>query len=76
MNCYQFQRYIEHNCFETREKWKELSKDPIFIPIYDTNIHEEKELALQRLKKIIQYKVFSVFDFVKNPLNVFANHEM
>lgn len=32
-------------------------------------------MALERLKVVAKNKVFSVFDFHKNPLNVFANHE-
>lgn len=67
---------MDHNCYDLRNKWRELSKDPIFFPIYDTTIREEKELALERLKKLASKKLFSVFDFIKNPLNVFANHEM
>jgi acyl-CoA oxidase len=32
-------------------------------------------LALEQLKKISENKFISVFDFEKNPLNVFAVHE-
>lgn len=71
-----FQRVLEHSCFETRAKWRELTKDPLFTPRYDLSLPEAKELALRRLQKVASAKVFSVFDFLNNPLNVFANHEM
>lgn len=70
------ERALDRNCLETRNKWKELSKDPIFTPRYNLSLREAKDLALLRLQKVAAAKVFSVFDFLNNPLNVFANHEM
>ncbi|EGR32602.1 hypothetical protein IMG5_076320 [Ichthyophthirius multifiliis] len=72
----EFQRFLDNNSYETREKWKQFTKDPIFIPRHNLSLKAQKDLALERLKIVSQNKVFSVYDFSKNPLNVFANHEM
>jgi len=71
-----FLQIIDRSCFETRAKWREFSKDPLFLPRYDISLADAKDLALKRLQKVASNKVFSVLDFLKNPLNVFANHEM
>ena len=67
---------LDHNCHSTRSKWRALASDPLFIPRYDISLLEAKDLALKRLQLVADAKVFSVFDFLHNPLNVFANHEM
>lgn len=61
---------------ETREKFFELSKDPLFTPVYDISIRDQKTLAQERLKKIADAKLVSVRDFVKNPDNIFTMHEL
>lgn len=71
-----FLETIDRSCLLTRQKWRELSKNPIFVPRFDISLSEAKELALKRLKIVADAKVFSVFDFLENPLNFFANHEM
>ncbi|KAG9290773.1 hypothetical protein G9A89_011736 [Geosiphon pyriformis] len=53
-----------------------MATDPIFIPRYNIPLELERELALQRLQRIADCGFLSVFDFEKNPLNVFAVHEM
>src|SRR5579871_3935555 len=49
-----------------------IANDPIYIPRYDVSLEFERELALQRLKKLADKGFISVFDFEKNPLNIFA----
>lgn len=71
-----FQTYLDHDNHETRAKWKEFTKQEIFQPRFDISMQEAKHLAFSRLKVVAENKVFSAFDFVNNPLNVFANHEM
>ncbi|EGR32939.1 hypothetical protein IMG5_065950 [Ichthyophthirius multifiliis] len=73
---FEFAQFLDNNCFETRKKYKEFSKDPIFIPRNNLSLREQKDLALQRLQIFAKNKVFSVHDFSQNPLNVFCNHEM
>jgi acyl-CoA oxidase len=49
-----------------------IANDPIYIPRYNITLELERELALQRLKKLADKGFISVFDFEKNPLNIFA----
>ncbi|RIA89804.1 acyl-CoA dehydrogenase/oxidase [Glomus cerebriforme] len=53
-----------------------IANDPIYIPRYNIPLEFERELALQRLKKLADKGFISVFDFEKNPLNIFAAHEI
>ncbi|CAJ0761701.1 23876_t:CDS:2 [Entrophospora sp. SA101] len=53
-----------------------MASDPIYIPRYNVSLEFERELALQRLKKLADQKFISVLDFEKNPLNIFAAHEI
>lgn len=71
-----FVTFLDRNCHDLRNKWKEFTKDPVFIPIFNLGMNEQKELAYKRLKKLADQKLFSAFDFFENPLKVFANHEM
>ncbi|KAL4462141.1 hypothetical protein ABPG72_010457 [Tetrahymena utriculariae] len=73
---HEFAKVLDGSCHETRKKWKEFSQDPLFVPRYNISLREQKDLALERLKIVAKNRVFSVHDFAKNPLNVFANHEM
>ncbi len=61
---------------ETRQKIYNIAKDPLFTPIYDLSIRNQKELAQQRLKAISSAKVVSIKDFLSNPENIFTMHEM
>jgi hypothetical protein len=61
---------------ETREKYSEIVKDPLFTPIYDISIRDQKELAQRRLKKVAEFKLVSVKDFKRDPENIFTMHEM
>ena len=78
--CYFFSKEIEESLNnknrDTREKLFQLVKDPIFTPIYDISIRNQKELAQRRLKKIAEAKIVSVRDFKKDPENIFTMHEL
>lgn len=52
-----------------------MVKDPIFVPRYDVSLEFERQIALDRLKRIASNGFISVLDFEKNPLNIFAAHE-
>lgn len=71
-----FQRFIEHDNFSTRESLKALGKDELFNPRYNISLDDQRELALQRLKKVAETKAVSVTDFEFNPQNIFAAHEV
>jgi acyl-CoA oxidase len=60
----------------TRDKFSEIVKDPLFTPVYDVSIRNQKEVAQKRLKKIADSKLVSVKDFKTNPENIFTMHEL
>ncbi len=65
----------------TRAKISEIAKDPIFTPVYDVSLRQTKEIALERLKKVMGSKTnntppVSIRDFLTNPENIFTTHEM
>ncbi|KAF0723665.1 hypothetical protein AaE_009850, partial [Aphanomyces astaci] len=57
-------------------KLRELFKDPIYRPKYNVPLHEERELAYKRLKKLCERNIISVKDFRTNPRNIFTTHEI
>ena len=52
------QKILDHDNFEAREGLKNLFKEKLFIPRYSIPINEERELALSRLKRIADKKLF------------------
>jgi len=50
-------------------------RDPLFIPRWNISIEEERELALERLRRLCHSGNFSITDFRHNPLRIFAAHE-
>ncbi|KAF9996304.1 hypothetical protein BGZ79_009969 [Entomortierella chlamydospora] len=52
------------------------SKDPIYIPRHDISLAAHRELAHRRLDRLAQQGFISVIDFEKDPLRIFAAHEM
>ena len=69
-------RLLDHDNYATRDGLKELFKDPLFTPRYNLALSTERELALQRLQKVCDSKLFSVKDFRTNPSNIFTAHEV
>lgn len=67
---------LDNHNHKTREGLRELFKDPIFVPKYNMNLEEERQLAYDRLKRICNSGLFSVKDFWTNPRNIFAAHEI
>ena len=71
-----FQRVIENDNYETREKYRELGRDPIMTPVYNIGLPLSRELALERLQRVASLRATSVTDFGSNPRNIFSTHEM
>ena len=67
---------IDHDNHEKRDELRKFLGQPLMVPKYNIPLEEERELALQRLKSICDAGFISVLDFVHNPLNVFAAHEL
>jgi acyl-CoA oxidase len=61
---------------EKRNKWFELMKNPIFTPKYMLTLDQQRELAMQRIQVVSDAKLFSIFDFENDPINIFTAHEM
>jgi hypothetical protein len=60
-----------------RQKWFDLiDKNPIFYPVYNITLDEQRELAYKRIKAVSDAGLFSIFDFDNDPLNLFTCHEM
>ena len=72
----QLQAMLDHDCPEERRQLKQLMvHDPLFIPKWNLPLEEERELALERLKRLCHSGNFSILDFRRNPLRIFAAHE-
>ena len=61
---------------EKRDKWMALMKNPIFTPRYMLTLDQQRELAMQRIQVVSDAKLFSIFDFENDPINIFTAHEM
>lgn len=72
----ELQKVLDHDNHEVRQRMKEFMKQDVYIPRYDVDLREERELALERLKRICQAGFLSVTDFRHNPLRIFAAHEI
>merc|ERR1719245_1647889 len=67
---------LDHDNHEMRDNFREFMKQPLFQPRFDLTLEEEREVALQRLKACCDAGFISVLDFHRNPLKVFAAHEL
>ena len=75
-NLYSLQQILEPDNKDTRQRLRELFKNPLFLPKFTLTLEEERQVALERLQAICDADVISIFDFERNPLNIFAVHEM
>ena len=67
---------LDHDNHEMRNEFREFMKQPLFQPRFDLTLEEEREVALQRLQACCDGGFISVLDFHRNPLKVFAAHEL
>ncbi len=67
---------LENDNHDLRAKMKQTLKDPVFKPLYNLSLDEERELAYQRLKKFLGEGHISVYDFQTDPRRIFAAHEI
>jgi len=72
---HQIQHILENDNHENRKGLKKLLADPLFTLRFNVSLRYEREIALERLKHIAEHGFISVFDFERNPLNIFAAHE-
>ncbi|KAI8827148.1 acyl-CoA dehydrogenase/oxidase [Fimicolochytrium jonesii] len=77
-NTERFTYVLEADNQEKRARFKDYIRQNLqtFTPRYDVSLRYQREIALERLKKVTEAGFISVLDFEKNPLNVFAAHEI
>lgn len=63
---------------DNRAKFKKYMTDnrDLFVPRFDIPLTEERDRAFARLQSVARQGFISVLDFERNPLNVFAAHEL
>jgi acyl-CoA oxidase len=67
---------LDHDNHANRDNLREFFRKSVFVPRFDVSLRYEREVAYERLRQIIENKFISIFDFEKNPLNIFAVHEL
>ncbi|GIL42328.1 hypothetical protein Vafri_343 [Volvox africanus] len=72
----ELQCILDHDNHEHRQAMKEFMNDDLYVPQYDISLRDERELALQRLKRVCRAGFISVSDFRTNPFRIFAAHEV
>lgn len=75
-NVNELKRVFDHDNFDKRDAFRALADEPLFVPRHNVSLSYERELALDRLKRVSETKMISVFDFEKNPLNVMAGERL
>lgn len=70
------QMLLDHDNYEMRHRMKEFAKQDLYIPRYDISLEEDRELALERLRRICQAGFVSITHFRHDPLKIFAAHEI
>jgi acyl-CoA oxidase len=56
-------KLLDHDNFDMRREMKEFMKRDIYVPRYDMDLRDERELALERLKGVCHAGFISVKDF-------------
>ena len=59
-----------------RQKWVDLVKgNPVFVQRSNVSLDEHREMAYRKIKAVSDAKMFSIFDFENDPVNIFTAHE-
>ena len=61
---------------EKIQKWHALFKDSVFFPKQNLTLDQQRDIAFKRLKKVADAKLFSIYDFDRDPKNILTAHEM
>jgi acyl-CoA oxidase len=54
---------LDHDHHDARQKMREFLKDPIYTPVYNVSMKYQRDVALERLRKICESGFISVTDF-------------
>eukprot|EP00834_Sanchytrium_tribonematis_P002513 NODE_79_length_23048_cov_0.747614.p7 type:complete len:522 gc:universal NODE_79_length_23048_cov_0.747614:19912-18347(-) len=66
---------LDHDHHENRAKLRKFLSTPLFTPQFNIPLKKHRELSYDRLKAIMSHYV-SVYDFLKDPLNILTVHEL
>lgn len=74
LNLSGMQYLLDHDNHEMRNELRAFLADPLFRPVYDVSLQEERDLALRRLQALCKQpgRFISVKDFLTNPHRVFG----
>ncbi len=61
---------------EKRAKWHALLSEPEFDLKFDMPLDEMRSRAYSQIKKVSEANLVSIFDFQRDPKNIFTAHEM
>jgi len=68
---------LEHDNADLRARMKSFfAADPIYVPRYDIDLRDDRELAFERLARFCRAGFISVADFAADPRRIFAAHEV
>ncbi len=67
---------LDHDNHDMRSRFRQFLSDEVMVPAYNVPLEEEREVALRRLQWVCDHRFISVLDFWKNPLRIFAAHEL
>lgn len=56
-------------------KWEQIMRDPIFKPKYIMPLDSMRDVAYDRIKRVCDENLVSIFDFENDPKNIFTAHE-
>ncbi len=69
-------KLLDANNLESREDLRQFLAVGAMVPRYNIPLADEREVALRRLKMVCDAGFISVLDFRRNPLKIFATHEL
>jgi len=72
----ELQDLLDNDNHKMRAQMKDFMRDEVYIPRYDVELRDEREIAYQQLKRICLAGFADVTDFRTNPLRIFAAHEV
>ena len=61
---------------EKRQKWLNMLDDPVFDQKFDMPLTDMRDRAYAQIKKVTDSNLVSIFDFQRDPKNIFTAHEM
>ena len=64
---------FDHDNHAKRNLFRSIVDEPLFVPRYNVSLRYEREIALDRLRRIFEAGIVSVLDFETNPMNIMTS---